>query len=210
MLMKAAKFSKQKCYFLTFFCPTEWWHINWFSYMQKSTRAVPGKQKALIIELVVDNSKVVVKLNIANQRKKLWLLAGIGSGQKEVLMAQRNQRFFLNTWNLDLRETMFVKVALREAKEDVDKVCIEVQKTFDNAGGKPTRDSSLQHKTFSALNYAQDFGTTVKESLKRSRNSKWPTLTKSRIVPCKYFHGFVSSLNCLSHRCNQWEKKMKL
>ena len=75
-----------------------------------------------------------------------------------------------------LRETMFVKVTLRHAKEDVDKVCIEVQKTSDNAGGKPTRDSSLQHKTFSALNYAQDFGTTVKESLKRSRNSKWPTL----------------------------------
>ena len=98
---------------------------------------------------------------------------------------------------------MFVKVTLRHAKEDVDKVCIEVQKTSDNAGGKPTRDSSLQHKTFSALNYAQDFGTTVKESLKRSRNSKWPTLTKSRIVPSKYFHGFVSSLNCLSHRCKQ-------
>ena len=69
-----------------------------------------------------------------------------------------------------LRETMFVKVTLRHAKEDVDKVCIEVQKTSDNAGGKPTRDSSRQHKTFSALNYAQDFGTTVKESLKRSRN----------------------------------------
>ena len=98
---------------------------------------------------------------------------------------------------------MFVKVTLRHAKEDVDKVCIEVQKTSDNAGGKPTRDSSLQHKTFSALNYAQDFGTTVKESLKRSRNLKWPTLTKSRIVPSKYFHGFVSSLNCLSHRCKQ-------
>ena len=84
---------------------------------------------------------------------------------------------------------MFVKVTLRDAKEDVDKVCIEVQKTFDNAGGKPTRDSSLQHITFSALNYAQDLGTTVKESLKRSRNSKWPTLTKSpelsRAWPCQ-------------------------
>ena len=45
------------------------------------------------------------------------------------------------------------------------------------------RDFSLQHKTFSALNYAQDFGTTMKESLKRTRNSKWATLTKSRIVP---------------------------
>ena len=56
------------------------------------------------------------------------------------------------------------------------------KKTCDNAGGKPTRDFSLQHKTFSALNYAQDFGTTVKESLTRTRNSNWATLTKSRIV----------------------------
>ena len=45
---------------------------------------------------------------------------------------------------------MFVKVTLRDAKEDVDKVCIEAQKTSDNAGGKPTRDFSLQRKTFSA------------------------------------------------------------
>ena len=33
--------------------------------------------------------------------------------------------------------------------------------------------------------YAQDFGTTVKESLKRTSSSKWATLTKSRIVPCQ-------------------------
>ena len=76
---------------------------------------------------------------------------------------------------------------MRDTKEDVDKVCIKVQKTSDNAGAtgeQPTRGFSLQHKTFSALNYAQDFGTTVKESLKRTTNSKWATLTKSRIVPC--------------------------
>ena len=96
--------------------------------MGKGTRAVAGKQKASVIELFVDNSKIVAKLNIANQRKKLWLLAGVGSGQKKVLMAQRNQRFFLSTWNFYLRETMFVKVTLRDAKEDVDEVCIEVQK----------------------------------------------------------------------------------
>ena len=56
------------------------------------------------------------------------------------------------------------------------------KKLSDNAGGKPTRDFWLQHKTFSAFNYAQDFGTTVKESLKITRNSNWATLTKSRIV----------------------------
>ena len=30
------------------------------------------------------------KVVMANQRKKLWLLSGIGSGKKEALMAQRN------------------------------------------------------------------------------------------------------------------------
>ena len=47
-----------------------------------------------------------------------------------------------------------------------------------------TRGFSLKHKTFSALNYAQDFGTTVKESIKITTNSKWATPTKSRFVPC--------------------------
>ena len=70
------------------------------------------------------------------------------------------------------------KVTLMDAKEDFDKICIEVQTTSDNAGGQPTRDFSLQHKTLSALNYAQDFGTTVKESLKRTTSSKRDTLTK--------------------------------
>ena len=44
-----------------------------------------------------------------------------------------------------------------EAKEDVDKICIEVQKPSDNAGGKPTLVSH-----FNTKHYAQDFGTTVK------------------------------------------------
>ena len=79
---------------------------------------------------------------------------------------------------------------MRDTKEDVDKVCIKVQKTSDNAGGKPTRGCSLQHKTFSALNYAQDLRTTVKESLKRMTNSKWATLTKSRIA-CPVSNTFI-------------------
>ena len=57
--------------------------------------------------------------------------------------------------------TSVKKVTLRDAKEDVEKICIKVQKSSDNAGGKPTRGFSLQHKTFSALNYTQDFETTV-------------------------------------------------
>ena len=52
------------------------------------------------------------------------------------------------------------------------------KKISDNVGGNPTCGFSLQHNTFSALNYAQDFGTTVKESLKRTTSSKRDTLTK--------------------------------
>ena len=52
------------------------------------------------------------------------------------------------------------------------------KKTSDNAGGKPTYGFSLQRDTFSALNYAKDFGTTVKESLKRTTSSKRATLEK--------------------------------
>ena len=76
------------------------------------------------------------------------------------------------------------------------------KKTSDNAGGKPTRGFSLQHKIFSALNYAQDFGTTVKESLKRTTNSKWATLTNSRIVPSQIL-SYLCQLSklCPSHRC---------
>ena len=80
-----------------------------------------------------------------------------------------------------------------------------------NAGGKPTRDFSLQNKTFSALKYTQDFGTTVKKSLKRTRkNSKWTTLTKSRIVPCQILSCLCQqSQLCLSHRCKQRQKKIR-
>ena len=34
-------------------------------------------------------------------------------------------------------------LTLRDANEGVDKVCIEVQKTSNNAGGKPTRGFSF-------------------------------------------------------------------
>ena len=58
---------------------------------------------------------------------------------------------------------------------------------------------SLSYKTFSrALNYAQDFGTTVKESLKRTTNSKWATLTKSRIVSCQILLCLFQQLSTMS------------
>ena len=139
----------------------------------------------------------------------------IGSGLKEFLRVQEISNLSLSTWNLYLREIIFVtnigvlaietfliekpvstralslwnsfgsfiswnpwisyceafeirengtpakKVTLRDAKDCRDKICIEVETTSDNAGGQPKRDFSLQHKTFSALSYAQDFETIV-------------------------------------------------
>ena len=46
----------------------------------------------------------------------------------------------------------------------------------------------------------------------RTTNSKWATVTKSRIVPCQIHHAFVSSPNYMSLPSVQtiWQKKMKL
>ena len=72
------------------------------------------------------------------------------------------------------------------------------KKTSNIAGGKPTCGFSLQHNTFNALNYAQDFGTTVKESLKRTTSSKKAHEIKVELSRVKYFHAFVSTLHYLS------------
>ena len=91
------------------------------------------------------------------------------------------------------------KVTLRDANEDVDKVCIRYKKLLTTQVENLYAVSHFtQHKTFSALNYAQDFGR-VKESLKRTTNSKWATLTKSRIVPCQ-----ILSCHCF---CINWLPK---
>ena len=90
---------------------------------------------------------------------------------------------------------------MRDAEKDVGKIYIGVKKTADIAGGKPTCGFSLQHNTFSALNYAQDFGTTVKKLLKRTASSKRAKFTheiKVELSRVKYFHAFVSTLNYVS------------
>ena len=71
------------------------------------------------------------------------------------------------------------------------------KKTSNNTGGKPTRGFSLQHKTVSALNYAQDFGTTMKESLKRTTNSKGCTQEKSNCTLSNTFMP-LSALSTMS------------
>ena len=80
-------------------------------------------------------------------------------------------------WNRR-KGTFAKKVSLRDANEDVDKVCIEVQKTSDNTGGKPTGAFSLNStQTFSALCYAQDFGNRVKGSVKRTTSSTFTEMS---------------------------------
>ena len=103
------------------------------------------------------------------------------------------------------------KVTWREAKEEVDKVCTKVQKTSDNAGEDPTPGFSLRHKTFSALNYAQDFGTTVNYEFEVGythslTHSLTHSFTHSLTHSCPVSNTFMplSALSlCLSHRCKQ-------
>ena len=71
------------------------------------------------------------------------------------------------------------KVTLWDAEEDVDKICIDVKNLLTTQVENLHAVSHFNTKHFmSALNYAQDFGTTVKESLKRTTSSKRATLTK--------------------------------
>ena len=65
--------------------------------MQKGTRAVPGKQEASVIELVVDNSKIVVKLNIANQEKSCDSWPALDLAKKSSDGSKKSA--FLSTWN---------------------------------------------------------------------------------------------------------------
>ena len=66
----------------------------------------------------------------------------------------------LDPFEIGEKGTSAKTVTLRDANEDaVGKVCIVVQKTSDNAGGKPKLNAVshfIQYKTFSALNYARE------------------------------------------------------
>ena len=97
-------------------------------------------------------------------------------------------------------EDKSVKKVIGTQRRLSTKSAAKYKKLLDNADEKPTRGFSLQHKTFNALNYAQDFGITVKESLKTTRNSKGYTQEKPNCP--------VS--NTFSDRCKQCQKKLKL
>ena len=89
------------------------------------------------------------------------------------------------------------KVTWREAKEEVDKVCTKVQKTSGNAGEDPTPGFSLRHKTFSALNYAQGFGTTVNYEFEVGYTHSLThslTVVRCQILSCLCQHSHCVSL----------------
>ena len=72
---------------------------------------------------------------------------------KPVFLEQFRQIHFFKTlgylyvaFKIHEKSTSAKKVALRGAKGDVDKICIEVQKTSDNARGKPTLVSHFNTK----------------------------------------------------------------
>ena len=169
--------------------------------MQKGTRAVPGKQNASVVELVVDNSKIVAKLNIANQRKKLWLLAGIGSGQKKVLMAQRKQHFFKYMEFLLTRNNV-CKRNIEGRERGCRRSLYRGTKNFWQCRWK----TAISHFNTKHL---------VLWTTPKTLESQWKSLLKElgirsglhsqtiELSRIKYFHGFVSSLNCLSYRCKQ-------
>ena len=58
---------------------------------------------------------------------------------KEFHFLLKTLGYLCNAFEIREKGMSAKKVTLRDAKEDVDKVCIEVQKTWNNAGGKPTR-----------------------------------------------------------------------
>lgn len=71
--------------------------------------------------------------------------------------------------------------------------------------------SHFKHKTFSAFNHSQDFGTIVKESLKRITSGLQSiSHTTSRIIPCLIYPCLCQrSQLWLFQRYKEWQKKMK-
>ena len=110
---------------------------------------------------------------------------------KPVFLKQFRQFHFFKTLGY-----LYVALKIREIEYVCEKSSIERRergcwqnlyrgtKNFWQPMWKAYTGFSVQHKTFSALNYAHDFGTTVEQSLKRTTSSKWATHTKSRIVLC--------------------------
>ena len=85
------------------------------------------------------------------------------------------------------------KVTLRDAKEDVDKIFIELQKLLTTqVENLYTCGFSLQHKTFSVLEPQ------LRNRFKELRVGSGIHSRKVELSSVKYFHAFVSTLNLVS------------
>ena len=106
------------------------------------------------------------------------------------------------SWNLwisylydafEIGEKVCKKGNIEGREREVDKICIEVQKNFwqrTEAENLHAVSHFIQHKTLSSLNYAQDFGNWVKESLKVTPSSYFvraPSYFEALWYPHLYF-----------------------
>ena len=156
--------------------------------MQKGTRAVPCKQNTtvrfhILTRFMCSEKESTVLMDSKDRQVRHCLLTkekccdcypALDLAKKTFWWLKEISIFLLSTWNLHFRETIFVKVALRDFWQRRWKTCMRFRTSTQN---------------ISALNYAQDFGTTVKESVKWTRKN-----SKCRIVPCQI-------LSCLSQQC---------
>ena len=119
----------------------------------------------------------------------------IGSGQKEFLMAQRNQLMFKPVflkqflyWNLWISSWRFFEIGekgrLRKRYHWGTQTRMSTKSVSRYKKLLTTQVENLlavshliQHKTFSALSYAQDFGNRVKGSLKRTTSSTFTEMS---------------------------------
>ena len=112
----------------------------------------------------------------------------------------------------EIREkvTSAKKVTLRDEKEDVDKICIEVQKTFDNAGGKPTRGLHSRKVELSRVKYFHDFVSTLNYVSTIGAKSDWIHQLNSRNIhgPVCYLRLYFGIDN-ISRRLLQWISRIK-
>ena len=191
------------------------------------------------------------------------------TGLSETVTFLKTLGCLYDTFEIHTKGTPAKKVTLREAKENVDKVCNEVQTTVasvkerfnlsretngpEGTVSKKTQDSLVllrkgmnrltekissinpsfvdqvelstllttqvenlhavthfKHESSSVLNYAQDFGTIVKESLKRTTKwaAKYYTQDKSHypVPDTSMSLSDICQSQCLSQRCKQCRK----
>ena len=118
---------------------------------------------------------------------------------------------FLTLWNTRKRYVFEKGNIYRDAKEGVDKVFIEEQKSSDIAGETDLHVvSHFNTKHFVLWTTPKDLEQQWRNRLNELRIRR-ATLKKNRIVPCEIVSCLCQhSQLCLSHRCKQCQKKLKL